>query len=55
MDKFATCHDKKLKLPESWWLMKPLLTDIEQVDSKVNTNQIWDDPSIMNDYIRKKQ
>jgi hypothetical protein len=51
----ATFHGDKSNLPDSWWLIKPLLLEIERVDSEMNTNQLWDNPSILEDYIKKKR
>jgi hypothetical protein len=37
-------------LPDCWWLLKPILTAIEQVDSEANTNALWDDQSLLEKY-----
>jgi hypothetical protein len=44
-----------LNLPESWWLIKPLLKEIENVDLERNSNRIWDDPSVWKDYEERVQ
>jgi hypothetical protein len=38
--KDAVFNDNKLKLPDLWWLIKPLLKEIEQVNSERNTNKL---------------
>ena len=48
--KDAVSNNDRLKLPESWWLIKPLLKEIEKVDSERNSNKIWDDPSVSVSY-----
>jgi hypothetical protein len=42
-------------LPECWWLLKPLIRAILRVDSDVNSNAIWDDHSLLGDYMNKIQ
>jgi hypothetical protein len=51
--KDAILNDSIPPLPDSWWLIKPLLQEIEKVDSERNTNKIWDDPSVWKDYEEK--
>jgi hypothetical protein len=41
---------KDQKLPDCWWLLKPLLEKIEEVESEANTNAVWDDFSLLDKY-----
>ena len=45
----------KANLPDCWWLLKPLLKAIENVESEANTNALWDDPTLLDDYMDKTQ
>jgi hypothetical protein len=53
--KDAVSNDNGVPLPESWWLIKPLLKEIENVDSERNPNKLWDDSSIWKDYKERVQ
>ena len=43
------------KLPDCWWLLKPLLGKIQEVDSDANTNAIWDNHSCLDKYMTRYQ
>ena len=49
--KEALSKDDKHNLPECWWLLRPIIHAIERVHSDENTNAIWDDPTLFEEYM----
>jgi hypothetical protein len=51
----ASNEDSNNNLPDCWWLLKPLIEAFQKVDSEVNSNAIWDDPSLLDKFMDKVQ
>jgi hypothetical protein len=49
----ASSEDSINNLPDCWWILKPLINAFQKIDSEMNSNALWDDPSLLDHFLDK--